>query len=101
MEHRNLVYRNMDVRHALRLSGHVPNQEGAGYNYSFVPHPGDADRSLEWLRPVCVNLAMVFFQQKRHADLARLVPFLNLLNLSGEDRKLLAEHAGLDGATLL
>jgi hypothetical protein len=101
MEHRNLVYRNIGVRHAYRLGEHEPNKAGAPYYYSFSPRPGDAGPSLEWLVPICVNLAMILHQQQRDGVLrAQLVPFLKLLQLSEEDRKILSEHAGLDAGAL-
>lgn len=92
MEQRNLIYRSLGTCYSLRLLDHTPNRPGAGFNYSYVCNAANVSSSLEWLKPICVTLAIAL---RGDADMtARLRGFVEVLPLDGEDRKVLKEHAG-------
>ena len=95
MEQQNLVYRDLDVQYFLRLDGHTPNEEGATYQYSFVPDRGVVEKTPNWLRPIMIMLALAYKRENNDLALEKLRGMLTLLPLSDVDKTILRKHAGL------
>lgn len=103
-EQKNLIYRTLGVRTSWRALEYLPNEPLKSLNYSIVPHPEIFSKGRDWLRPVIITLAMMYHRARQDppTDMTlednhnKVRGFLQTLDLSEEDKKLLREEAGID-----
>jgi hypothetical protein len=94
-EHRNLVYSKIGTPYAAcPKEGRRPNEPLDGFLYMFTPRTDKLDEQLNWMKPVCISVAVNYRYQKRQADLEKLRPIFDLLPLIDEDRRILGEIYG-------
>ena len=95
IEQRNLLYRDLDVQYFLRLANYTPNQVTNQQYYSFVPHQAVLQKTPDWLRPVIIMMAMAYEMDGNAEAIEKIRGMLTLLPLSQEDKKILAQNAGI------